>query len=74
MLAGEFRIELDGQEHILKKGDILPVEREVRHIIRAAQDGVLEEVSTTHYPDDSYYDDESIMTVKNRRTNFSYWV
>ena len=35
---------------------------------------VIEEVSSTHYVDDSYYTDETITENENRKTIINYWV
>ncbi|SVD74552.1 uncharacterized protein METZ01_LOCUS427406, partial [marine metagenome] len=35
---------------------------------------VVEELSTTHFKDDSYYTDQSIMENKNRKTMLAYWM
>jgi len=73
-LAGDWTIDLEGEKKAYKPGDILTVERGATHIIKATTDGVLEEVSSTHYPSDSYYEDEKIIKNKNRRTLLTYWI
>jgi hypothetical protein len=35
---------------------------------------VIEEISSTHHKDDSYYTDESILQNKDRKTIISYWM
>jgi len=70
-LAGDWSIELDGKKKFYKSGDILTVKRGIGHIIKAETDGVLEEISSTHYKDDSYYRDKII---KDRHTYLTYWL
>jgi hypothetical protein len=47
----------------------------VRHQFTGGPEGsIIEEISTTHFVDDSYYTDESISKNKNRKTMVSHWV
>ena len=64
---------LDGKLHVLKKGDVVTVESEVRHEFSTKNGCVIEEVSSTHYIDDSYYTDDSISANKNRKTHLTQW-
>ena len=34
---------------------------------------MFEEVSTTHYKDDSFYEDEKIMENRERKTELTFW-
>lgn len=73
VLYGEITINLDGQERVYKAGDIVLVERRVNHSFAAKNGAVFEEISTTHYLDDSYYDDEKVKDNKKRKTELTYW-
>jgi D-lyxose ketol-isomerase len=64
-------IELSG--HTLCVGDVITIEPEVRHEFSSKNGCVLEEVSSTHYADDSFYTDPSIIENRNRKTLVSYW-
>jgi N-acetylneuraminate synthase len=35
---------------------------------------VIEEISSTHFKEDSFYTDETIMKNKNRKTVLTYWM
>ena len=56
-----------------KKGDVVTVEPGVRHEFSSIDGCIIEEVSSTHYVDDSYYTDESISQNKNRKTFVTEW-
>ncbi len=46
----------------------------MKHGFDSKKGAIFEEVSTTHYKDDSYYDDESIMRNSDRKTSLTMWV
>lgn len=74
ILHGEVDLTLNGKTQILKKGDVITIEREIRHIFTTKTGCVIEEVSSTHYVNDSYYTDESIAKNKNRKTFITNWL
>jgi len=74
ILGGKFVITLNGKEKNYKAGDIVTVKRKVKHSMKAKTDGVFEEVSSTHYVKDSFYEDEKIGKNKNRKTYITYWI
>ncbi len=64
-------------EHIKEynQGDIVNINTGVKHSMKANNGGcVIEEISTTHYIDDSYYTDEAIGKNMNRKTKITYWM
>lgn len=60
ILYGELIISLNGITSILKKGDIVTIERGVTHSFYSDNGAVFEEVSTTHFRNDSFYTDSLI--------------
>lgn len=74
ILYGEIRIALDGKEEIYKPGQVIMVDRGVRHMFYSSTGAVFEEISSTHYKDDSYYTDETIQNNKNRKTLLPHWM
>ena len=74
VLYGEVELTLDGITQTLKKGDVITIEREVRHIFTTKTGCVIEEVSSTHYINDSYYTDENIARNKDRKTFVTHWL
>jgi N-acetylneuraminate synthase len=49
------------------------VEREVRHEFWSEHGAVIEEVSSTHFREDSYYTDPAIAKNLNRKTQLTYF-
>ena len=74
VLHGEVALTLDGKTNKLKPGDVVTIEPEVRHIFTTDVGCVIEEVSSTHYVDDSYYTDPEISKNKNRKTFVKHWL
>ena len=58
----------------MKKGDFYTVEKKVPHSFSTVNGCVIEEVSTTQFPNDSFYDDEFIMNNKDRKTKIVFSV
>ena len=73
VLYGDVTIDLAGDERECKPGDIIVVERGMKHSFRSKNGVIFEEISTTHYKDDSYYEDEQILKNKNRKTEMTFW-
>jgi N-acetylneuraminate synthase len=73
VLYGDVTIDLKGIEKEYKAGDIVVVERGEKHNFSSKNGAVFEEVSTTHYINDSFYDDVQILTNKNRKTEMTFW-
>lgn len=74
VLYGNVTITLDGVESTCQSGDVVTVIRGTKHIFSSRTGAVIEEISSTHYKDDSYYTDESIMQNKDRKTIISHWM
>lgn len=73
ILFGDMTITLNDEERLCTGGDIVIVERGVKHSFSSKSGVIFEEISTTHYPDDSYYDDEEVILNKNRKTPIIVW-
>ena len=56
VLYGDLIVSLDDETRIMGSGDTLTVERGVGHSFSTENGCVFEEISTTHYADDSYYE------------------
>lgn len=74
VLWGDLVVTLDGVDRKVRQGDIVLVERGVRHAFRSENGVVIEELSSTHHGDDSFYTDESISRNKERKTLVTYWL
>jgi len=74
VLYGEVHLYLNGEKRICLPGDVVNIEPGVRHAFFSPEGSVIEEISSTHFKDDSFYTDESIMRNKNRKTLLTYWM
>lgn len=74
ILHGEVELTLNGVTQTFKKGDVITIEREIRHSFTTKTGCVIEEVSSTHYVNDSYYTDENIAKNKERKTFVTHWL
>lgn len=73
VLWGSGTIRLDGVDQPMKPGDVFVIQPGTRHYFSSENGVVLEEISSTHYVDDSYYTDETIHDNKNRKTFLTHW-
>ena len=74
VLYGEVELILDGVSNTLRPGDVMTVEPGVRHAFTSQTGSVIEEISTTHFKQDSFYTDPAIMQNKQRKTLLTYWM
>ena len=73
VLFGDMGVHLDGEDKKCKAGDMVIVERGKKHSFSSQKGGIFEEISTTHYKDDSFYDDTNVINNKNRKTALTFW-
>jgi len=75
LLWGTLKVTLEGNEHILKPGQTLLVERGVNHSFTSRNGAIFEEISTTHFKNDSIYEDKKIDTMDpiERKTLIDNW-
>ena len=64
LLFGDCSLILNGKEIQLKKGSPVLINRGVKHSFYSREGCVIEEISTTHYPNDSVYEDPVINSYK----------
>ena len=74
LLYGNLKLKLDEKEENVQIGDIKLVEPNTRHSFSSKDGAILEEISSTHIQDDSYYTDENITKNKNRKTIIRFWI
>lgn len=58
VVYGELNVTLDDQKQTISSGENVVVERNRKHSFSSDTGCVFEEISTTHYVDDSYYEKE----------------
>jgi N-acetylneuraminate synthase len=73
VLAGILIVDDGDGERAYGPGDIILVRRGERHSFRSDHGVVFEEVSTTHYSDDSFYDAPGIVEPAKRKTRLVDW-
>lgn len=74
VVHGDITIDLDSVSKVYGPGDLLVVERGMRHSFRTRQGVIMEEISSTHRKGDSFYSDPGIVPVDERKTQISYWL
>jgi sialic acid synthase SpsE/quercetin dioxygenase-like cupin family protein len=74
VLCGDVTLTLDGANKNCHTGDVATVTRGMKHIFTSENGAVIEEISSTHHKDDSYYTDASILQNKDRKTIISHWM
>jgi sialic acid synthase SpsE/mannose-6-phosphate isomerase-like protein (cupin superfamily) len=74
IIYGDITLELDGVPMLCHPGDVVTIEPGVRHSFTTATGSVIEEISTTHNVNDSFYTDPAIMENKQRKTLLTYWM
>jgi uncharacterized cupin superfamily protein len=73
ILFGEFQVNLDGKKIICKVGDVVTIKSKVNHSFSTLKGGIIEEISSTHFINDSFYLDKTITNNINRKTSISFW-
>lgn len=73
ILHGTVQVRLNGEVSFAKPGDVITVEREVRHEFWSEDGAIIEEISSTHFKDDSYYTDPAISKNTKRKTQLTYF-
>lgn len=74
ILHGCLTLWLDGEQREARRGDVITVQRGVRHKFHSQDGVVFEEISSTHYTDDSFYTDPAIAANPRRKTRLTYWL
>ena len=74
VLFGDLKVELDGTTHNLSAGDLLTIGRGQRHAFETVTGVIFEEISTTHYKSDSFYDDAVIMDFNDRKIEYRLFI
>lgn len=73
ILYGNFSVNLDGKKYLYLPGDVITIKPATKHSFSAKNGGILEEISTTHFLNDSFYIDKKIGLNKNRKTYVTFW-
>ena len=73
VLHGSLKLTLDGEDSHLNVGEATIVEPGTRRAFQTTTGCVLEEISTSHFQDDSFYTDPAITNNLDRKTILKYW-
>jgi len=73
VISGDVNLSLDGVECHLNVGDVVTIEPGVVHSFSSKNGCVIEEISSNHKTNDSFYIDEKITKNSNRKTLVNYW-
>jgi len=73
VINGDISLSLDGVESSLSVGDVVTIEPNVIHIFSSKNGCIIEEISSNHKINDSFYVDKKIMKNNNRKTIVNYW-
>jgi sialic acid synthase SpsE/quercetin dioxygenase-like cupin family protein len=74
ILHGSMTLWLDGEQSEASRGDVITVHRGVKHKFYSQNGVVFEEISSTHYTDDSIYTDPAVTANPRRKTRLTYWL
>jgi len=74
ILYGDAWVNLNGDVRQYKAGEVVTIEKGMKHSFGTDTGVIIEEISSTHYVDDSYYTDPAIMRNGYRKTLLTYWL
>jgi quercetin dioxygenase-like cupin family protein len=74
VLHGELQLELDGVKRICGPGAVVTVTPGMRHAFESKSGAVFEEISSTHFTNDSFYSDPAIAQNAERKTFLRHWI
>ena len=60
VLKGSLNLKLNGIEKKLQQGDVIAIESGVKHMFYTDNECIIEEISSTHFRNDSFYLDDKI--------------
>ena len=75
LLYGDLELEINGEQRALRPGDTALLEPGKWHKFHSLDGAIFEEISTTHYNDDSFYEDQRIARLprEQRKTELKNW-
>ncbi len=74
LLHGDLKLSLNGKIIICNPGDVITIKPGDHHEFSSKYGCIVEEISTTHYKNDSFYIDKKIMKNQSRKTHLSFWL
>jgi sialic acid synthase SpsE/mannose-6-phosphate isomerase-like protein (cupin superfamily) len=74
IVHGSIDLFLDNNKQLMNCGDIITIKPNTKHRFYSEHGCVIEEISSRHESNDSYYTDESIHKNNNRKTLVTHWL
>jgi sialic acid synthase SpsE/quercetin dioxygenase-like cupin family protein len=74
LLYGRAWVDLNGAHREYQTGEVVVVERGIRHSFGTDTGVVIEEISSTHHGSDSFYTDPNVAKNEYRKTLLTYWL
>lgn len=74
LLHGDLELTINDKKKSVSVGEVITIEPFERHSFNSKNGAIIEEISSTHYVEDSFYSDESINANKNRKTILTDWL
>ncbi|MDO8673368.1 MAG: N-acetylneuraminate synthase family protein [Dehalococcoidia bacterium] len=74
VLYGDVWLNLNGSMSQCRAGEVVTVEQGVTHSFGTEGGAIIEEISSTHRADDSFYLDPAIAKNSDRKTLLTYWL
>lgn len=73
LLYGDIKLLLNDKLVKLELGDLVTVEKGTRHFFESSKGAIIEEISSNHQPDDSFYTDKTINKNQYRKTILNFY-
>ena len=74
MLHGDLELVINSKKRKVSIGEVITIELLEKHSFSSKNGAIIEEISSTHFIDDSFYTDQKINTNKNRKTILTDWL
>ena len=74
LLHGDLELIINNKKRNVSIGEVITIEPFEKHSFSSKNGAIIEEISSTHYVDDSFYSDEEINANRNRKTILTDWL
>ena len=74
LLHGDLQLVINNKKRKVLIGEVITIELLEKHSFSSENGAIIEEISSTHFIDDSFYSDKKINSNKNRKTILTDWL
>ena len=74
LLHGDLQLIINNKKRKVLIGEVITIELLEKHSFSSENGAIIEEISSTHFIDDSFYSDKKINSNKNRKTILTDWL